>query len=430
MGLSSLIPSFVIFAVVIAGAIVGLSYLRRRARRMIVAEVGQAPQRTGIGDLVKRANIQLVQMDDAIRTGEEDLQFAAAEFGDESVHDFAAALETAKRRASEAFALKQRLDDAYPDSEQQQRDWSNRILTLSDSALALVTAQSREFDQRRRLEISAPDALRRLRDAITNARARIPDLTAESAHLAETYDPAALAAVAGDTETAAAALEQAEHAATDAENSLKANPLTGVARQVQAAEQSIRRANALLDAIAQLPQSLADAQSRRTDALGAAGAQLREAVRLRGTLEDADAVSRIVAASARLDAAVTAARGRTLAHPVADLDALAAAAADLDGTLAIARSAQQRLDSARTALVGAIEIATSYIRTAGDFITSRRGMVGADARTRLAEAQRQLALAQAEADPVAALDGARRSATLATDADALARYDASGSLHR
>ena len=37
---------------------------------------------------------------------------------------------------------------------------------------------------------------------------------------------------------------------------------------------------------------------------------------------------------------------------------------------------------------------------------------------------RQLALAEAEADPVAALDAARRAMTHATDADALARFDA------
>ena len=47
---------------------------------------------------------------------------------------------------------------------------------------------------------------------------------------------------------------------------------------------------------------------------------------------------------------------------------------------------------------------------------------GVDARTRLAEAERQLMLAESESDPVEALDAARRSATSARDADALARY--------
>ena len=55
-----------------------------------------------------------------------------------------------------------------------------------------------------------------------------------------------------------------------------------------------------------------------------------------------------------------------------------------------------------------------------DYIGSHGG--GADARTRLAEGQRNLLLAENEADPVEALDAARRAQTNARDADALARY--------
>ena len=77
----------------------------------------------------------------------------------------------------------------------------------------------------------------------------------------------------------------------------------------------------------------------------------------------------------------------------------------------------------RTALAGALRIAESHIGTADSFISGRRGRIGPDARTRLASARRELELARLEADPVAALDAARRAATLATDADALARYD-------
>jgi hypothetical protein len=67
----------------------------------------------------------------------------------------------------------------------------------------------------------------------------------------------------------------------------------------------------------------------------------------------------------------------------------------------------------------------SQISAAHDYI-GRYG-AGVDARTRLAEAERQLTIAQAEVDPVEALDAVRRSVTLARDADALARYDTMGS---
>jgi hypothetical protein len=77
-------------------------------------------------------------------------------------------------------------------------------------------------------------------------------------------------------------------------------------------------------------------------------------------------------------------------------------------------------------LVGALVAARSQISTTSDFIDTRRGAIGSEARTRLAEARRLLMLAETEADPVTALDTARRSATYSRDADALARYDVMG----
>ena len=89
-------------------------------------------------------------------------------------------------------------------------------------------------------------------------------------------------------------------------------------------------------------------------------------------------------------------------------------------------SATARHAAAKAATDAALLTARSQISTTADFIDSRRGGVGADARTRLAEAQRLLTIAEAEADPVTALDTARSSATYSRDADALARYDVMG----
>ena len=84
------------------------------------------------------------------------------------------------------------------------------------------------------------------------------------------------------------------------------------------------------------------------------------------------------------------------------------------------------MDAARTALTGALVAARSQIATTADFIDTRRGGIGPEARTRLAEAPRLLVVAEAESDPVTALDTARASATYSRDADALARYDVMG----
>jgi hypothetical protein len=429
MGDFSLIPSLIVFAVVIVGLIVGLSALRRRARRRIAPQIGHAPARVEVSELIRSANIQLVQMDDAIRDAEEELQFAAAEFGAESTHEFADAIRTAKSRASEAFTLKQRLDDSVPDTEQKQREWSKRILALSDSAHALVTAQSRAVERRRRQETTAPESLRRVRDDIASGRARLGATRELLATVEAQFAPDAVAPVAGSVDAASAAFDEAEQLADQAEQSRGATALAPVAAQVQAAESAFRRGSGLLEGVERMRDSLDAAITARDEAVVAARAQLTEAARLRETIEDPAAVADIVAASSTLTDVATTAENRRPPHPTADLDALTAAAARLDETLAVARTAQQRLDSARSALVGALQIAESHIGAASAFIAARRSGVGTDARTRLAAAERELSLARLEADPVAALDGARRAATLATDADALARYDVGGLHH-
>jgi hypothetical protein len=106
--------------------------------------------------------------------------------------------------------------------------------------------------------------------------------------------------------------------------------------------------------------------------------------------------------------------------PVADLDSLVDASDKLDIAVAAARNQQRRLEGARSALAGALVSARTQLAAVSDYIGAHGG--GADARTRLAEGQRELLLAENEADPVAALDAARRAQTHARDADALARY--------
>ena len=452
MGDFSLIPSAIVFGLVLVGLIGGAAVIRRRSRRSgrIVAgrlrpapAIGGAPLRESVADLVTRANIQLVQMDDAIRSGDDEAQFARAEFGEQTALEFEAALSTARQRASEAFALKQRLDDSVPDTEQQQRDWAKRILALSDSALALVTAQTKGLGERRRLESTAPQEIRRVRLAIDSARVRIPDARTTLEAMAARYRPAAFSSIDGNVEHAEASFARAEASLSDAEADLATSAITPVARAVQFADAAVREGLGRLEAITRTADSLAAAESARSSALDAARDRLTEATRLRGLVEDADAVDRIVTSQSRLEtviAGIVSSSNSAAApppgstqlpitvpgDPLADLDALDAASSALDATLAVARSAQQRLDSARDALVGATAIARSHIRTADESIGNGRGRVGPDARTRLASARRELELAELESDPVAALDGARRAATLATDADALAHYDLRG----
>ncbi|MEO6942719.1 MAG: hypothetical protein ABI238_07845, partial [Terrimesophilobacter sp.] len=151
---------------------------------------------------------------------------------------------------------------------------------------------------------------------------------------------------------------------------------------------------------------------------------LSQARAVRDTPPDADAGAEVGRAIHKVENALTA--DPELHNPLDTLEILRAANAELDSSMAIARNQTQRLEGARTALVGALVGARSQVSATRNFINTRRGGVGTDARTRLAEAERLLIVAEAEADPVAALDTARSSATYSRDADALARFDLLG----
>jgi hypothetical protein len=84
----------------------------------------------------------------------------------------------------------------------------------------------------------------------------------------------------------------------------------------------------------------------------------------------------------------------------------------------VARDAQTQIRRAAAALDQAVLTARSTIAAAGDFIATRRGAVGPEARTRLAEAERHLDVAvdQGRDDPVGALREAHQAVTLAQQA--------------
>src|SRR5690606_1563990 len=100
--------------------------LARRRKR------GPAPD--AVGDLQQRANILLVRVDDAVRGAEDELGYALAQFGQEKTRDFRNALDEARRGLAEAFGLQQRLDDAFPDTTTQRREWTARIIHLCEKA--------------------------------------------------------------------------------------------------------------------------------------------------------------------------------------------------------------------------------------------------------------------------------------------------------
>ena len=85
------------------------------------------------------------------------------------------------------------------------------------------------------------------------------------------------------------------------------------------------------------------------------------------------------------------------ADPLTALHKVEEADLALDTILAATRDAQQQEQRAQAGLAPALSAARAEVASAEDFIATRRGAVGSQARTRLAEAKRHLANAEATA---------------------------------
>lgn len=454
------LPSLVVFgvtAVIVVGAIRLLRTRRGTAGRInnilrsrIAAPAAQplssgAPVSQDIATLRRDANIALVRLDDAIDAATDELGFAVAQFGEAETAGFAETLAGARDDLAEAFTLAQKLDDAWPDSEREQRDWTRRILYLATAAAERIAGWDDAFGARRRGEANAPASLVATRASIADARGRLPETAALLERMRTEYSPAILAPIAANVPSAAAMLDTAETQVDAAATGLTASPPVPVAADIHAAEEAVRRAATTLDAIVVLDRGLTEQKAARELLVKDLEDDIAPAKAVRDSPPDADHGAAVGQAIVAAEAALAAVRARNPAaragqteqaeqtgqswpgvNPLADIGEMRDASERLDTALAGARNQSERLRHARAAFAGAIVITQSQIdvaRTAVSGGRAGRGNVGAGARTRLAEAERVLGLAKLEADPVAALDAARRANTLATDAEALARYD-------
>jgi hypothetical protein len=383
------------------------------------------PAPDALAALQQRANILLVRVDDAIKAAEDELAFAIAQFGDVKSQDFDAALSTAKEQLREAFSLQQKLDDAYADTDTERRDWSGRIIHLCETARASLDAQESAFATLRGLEKNAPQNLAAVRLAIESVDARMKAAKKTVGELNSRYSARALSSISDNIDHAAKEHKDASLNADLAQKSLDDTTASGgganLADLIRSAGEHAYRAQKFLDAIDTLHDELTKTADALTALRESTSESLAQARSVRDTPPDPDAGAAVGRAIQSVEAALTI--DPEAKDPLATLETLRAANAELDASMAGARNQKQRLDGAKTALVGALVGARSQLRSTSNFIDNRRGGVGSEARTRLAEAERLLTVAEAESDPVAALDAARSSATYARDADALARFD-------
>src|SRR5699024_4546422 len=82
---------------------------------------------TPVEELRTQDGSALIQADDAIKVAEQEIGFAQASYGDESVEMFQQDVVQAKEHMRQSFQLQHQLDDHIPDTEEEQRSWLKEI---------------------------------------------------------------------------------------------------------------------------------------------------------------------------------------------------------------------------------------------------------------------------------------------------------------
>ncbi|GAA2157226.1 MULTISPECIES: TPM domain-containing protein [Glycomyces] len=416
---------WVILLVVLAAIALVVFLVWRRRRAKTGAPPGDPVPRMSTEDLDREASRLLVEGDDAVRTSDQDLGFAVAEFGQESTAKFAAALDTAKSELAEAFRLRQTLDDEVPDTEEQHRAVLTEIVDRLTKADKELDGAAAEFEELRDLGRRAPEAIEKLTADAAALAGRTGPAKEALAALAAAYPASAFATVAANAEDAEDRLAFADRSLTEAREALTAGENGRAAVGVRAAEGGLAQAKQLLDAVTGRRTELAEAERNLPGLVASLGQDIAEAERKGDGSLSWERLRRAAADARAVTASIEAARA---AGPVDPLDAvrrLEQTQAAIGGELRAVRDEQEQRESAKAQLAHTIANAAATAAAVEDYINTNRGGVGTEARTRLNEANQQLDAARAlePSDPVQALARAQRADQLAAAASRLAQQD-------
>ncbi|MEU7577943.1 TPM domain-containing protein [Streptomyces sp. NPDC041068] len=417
-----------------AGVVATVAYKRRRKRATTRTTPGGGWGQTSLTplpDLDEQARRLLVETDDAVRTSTEELGFATAQFGEDATRPFGEALAYAQSELTAAFRLRQELDDAFPEDDPTRRRMLDEIVARCTEAGRRLDAETAGFDELRALEKNAPQALEHAETVFRQVAGRTGAAEDTLARLRATYAPTASAAVLGHVEQAKDRLVFATTHLNQARQSVDTGESGRAAVHLRAAEGAVDQAGTFVDAVDRLADELTLAAEKLPGALAESEADLADARGLLDGTVDGVSTADLRGRVARAESVVAEVRKQTSAGPYDPIDALRRveeADAALDEALAGAREREVGDRRSRALLSQALLTARSAVGAATDYVTTHRGAVGSEARTRLAEAGRHLAQAEAaqDGDATAALAEAQQADSLARQAQQLAERDVRG----
>lgn len=411
--------SWLLYAVLGVAVIALIFYFLQRRKKKQQSLTGGAPS---LAELERAAGSALVQTDDAVKTSTDELGFARAQFGDEATAEYEKVVAAAKQRLDESFAIKQQLDDDVPDSDEQKIAWNQQIIQMLNEANGWLDEKAAAFDELRGLEQNAPAALQAVTAERDKRRGEHDAAIATWQQLERAYAATALDAIDQNVSEAQSRLQFANEQIAHATAAIAEGNTAAAAVAIRAAEDAATQAGQLHGAIQTMAANLQEAAQRSTALI----AELQGDIITAQALPDTDGrIAQVVASTSAQISAAQSALAQAQANPVQAVELLETANNAIDSVVKDVRDAQARAERARRQLSDAIMSAQAQVSAAADFIATRRGAIGATARTRVAEAEASLNRARSlqSADPERALSDAQRSMQLANDAMNAAQQD-------
>lgn len=378
-------------------------------------------QEAADAELNTRAAAALVEADERLRLATDEVAFATAELGDRATADITAAIESVRASLAEAFQLHQLNVDHIPDTPTEVRERNARIVQLADWATDLLDEKSRALEGSISRVRQAPAVVESVQAETAAAQRRLPEARTSLERLRARYSPEALRSIDQNPTEAEQLLGFADHSLQVAAQRRDAGNGQASTVALEAATEGVRRASTLLDAIENFEIEALRAESTLSAVVADSRGDLV-------TAREVPATGQVTAAAQALQAALDSlpAPG-TGQDPFADLNRLREANAALDRAVDDARERAARPTVTTEQVNHAIDDGERQLALARDVISGHRGYIGADARTRLAEAERALSEARRLAADAEsrhqALTAARRGADLANTALGLAQRD-------
>ncbi|WP_417372939.1 TPM domain-containing protein [Glutamicibacter protophormiae] len=425
---------FWVMIIIAGGAVVAFMVLSRRGKsKSAQLPTGQGPgfpgmpqqQLVPLDQLRRQADQLLVAADDSIRSSEQELGFAEAQYGKESIEVFTQDLVQAKQHLSESFRLQQQLDDDIPDTEQEQRSWLGEIINRCGQVNETLQKHADDFRKLRQLEQNAETRITEVAAEQEPLNQQLSARVAILEQLTDRYDQSAVSQILDNAKQASDRLSFAASALKQASEQLGSDR-ANAALLIQNAEEAQDQAEVLLEAINKSATALSQAESDLESAVALASRDVAQAQALVNNGSQPNLAGPVAGVLSALNNIKQSLGSKH--NPLALISQLNEASKPLATSLANLRNQAEQEQAAREQLQSLLHTAESRINGTEDYIRARRGGVRSSARTRLSEAQRAYddARSQSSRNPSAAVASAQRAIQLADQAASMAEQDVNG----